>query len=299
LNTTGSRNAAVGWASLFYNTTGYSNSSVGFAALIANTGGWGNSALGGTALGSNTTGQNNSAVGYNALYSNTTGRYNSAVGDRALYSNTTAYGNVAVGRNAGVNQTTGSNNIYLANDGVAAESGRIRIGTSPTHTATFIAGISGTNVAGSAVLVTGSGQLGVAVSSGRFKEAVEDMGEASDSLMALRPVRFRYRKEAGGDGHTEEYGLIAEEVAAVAPELVVYDEEGKPFTVKYHEMAPMLLNEMKKQRAVEQGQQRTIEAQANVIETQRQQYEKEIAALETRLARLETRVSGAPDMAQR
>lgn len=114
------------------------------------------------------------------------------------------------------------------------------------------------------MLVNGAGQLGVAVSSERFKESVEDMGEASEGLMALRPVRFHYRKDAGGDGHTEEYGLIAEEVAEVFPDLVVYDEKGAPFTVKYHELAPMLLNEMKKQQA-------------------------EIAALTARLAQLETR----------
>ena len=323
-NTTGFRNSAVGTAALTFNSTGFQNAAVGYGALAANTTGFNSSAVGRGALSSNTTGSRNSAVGVWALYHNRAGRYNSAfgysalrytedsdsnsafgsdalrrnftgannaaVGSHALYLNTTGSRNVAIGSSAGSSQTTGNDNIYLANVGVAAESGAIRIGTSPTHTAAFIAGINGTNVGGGAsgVFVNASGQLGTVASSGRFKEAVEDMGEASDSLMALRPVRFRYRKDAGGDGHTQEYGLIAEEVAAVAPELVVYDGEGKPFTVKYHEMAPMLLNEMQKQ-------QRTIEKQAGVIEAQRREMQahederqQEIAALATRLARLET-----------
>jgi hypothetical protein len=175
--------------------------------------------------------------------------------------------------------------------------GGIKIGAVGTHTNATIAGINGNIVtAGSTVLVNATGQLGTIVSSGRFKEAVEDMGEASDSLMALRPVRFRYRKDAGGDGHTQEYGLIAEEVAAVAPELVVYDEKGQPFTVKYHEMAPMLLNEIKKQQHTIAwqadriaAQQQENQAQQAQIEALRHEQQREVAVLEMRLARLETR----------
>ena len=291
-NTTGGSNSAFGFIALNYNTTGYwnsafgdgalrgdstgpQNSAFGKSALYATTTGGSNSAFGSYALRANTTGFENAALGQTALRNNTSGADNTAVGRFALYGNTTGSRNIAIGSSAGSAQNTGNDNIYLANAGVAAESNTIRIGTSGTHTATFIAGINGTTVSGTGVLVTGSGQLGVLASSARFKEAVEDMGEASDRLMALRPVRFRYTRDAGGDGQTEEYGLIAEEVAEVAPELVIADAEGRPFSVKYHELPSLLLNEVKKQR-------RTIEAQ-----------QQEIAALTTRLAGIEARTSDA------
>jgi hypothetical protein len=247
------KDTAVGSFALLYDTTGGGNSAVGFAALRKNTSGNINSAFGGVALRSNTTGQNNSAFGYGALQYNTTGQ-----------------GNVAVGNEAGRNQTTGSDNIYLANFGVAAENGRIRIGTSPTHSATFIAGIRGVTTANAdaiPVLIDSAGQLGTISSSRTVKKEIRDMGDATARLLELRPVTFRYRQEQtlpGGREVPQEYGLIAEEVAEVFPDLVVYDEKGAPFTVKYHELAPMLLNEMKKQQA-------------------------EIAALTARLAQLETR----------
>jgi hypothetical protein len=292
LNTTGGSNTALGWSSMFYNTTGSLNTGAGFAALIQNTTGMENSALGANALVRNTTGRGSSSVGARALYWNN-GNYNSAVGYRALYSNTTGQRNVAVGLSAGTYQTTGSDNIYLANLGMAGESGRIRIGTPGTQTATFVAGISGIPLAGSTVVVSGDGQLGVAPSSERFKQGVEDMGDASARLMALRPVRFQYRKDVGGDGHTEEYGLIAEEVAKVLPDLVVYDEKGAPFTVKYQELAPMLLNEMKRQQRSLEAQRKQSEQQESRMRAQ----ERTIAALASRLAQLETRPRAAGDAA--
>jgi len=126
-------------------------------------------------------------------------------------------------------------------------------------------------------------------SSSRFKEEIEDLGDTSESLMSLRPVRFRYRESVGGDGHTEEYGLIAEEVAAIAPELVVYDDKGQPFSVKYNELTPMLLNEMKKQQSTIDAQRQENQAQEKEMASQRQ----EIAALSTRLAQLESRAGSA------
>ena len=297
-NTTGQRNSAVGVRALYTNSTGANNSAFGFQALYANTAGSSNTAVGHDAM-SNSTGSQNSALGHNALKNstggqnsalgenaltsnlagfantaagvialgaNTTGGFNAAVGWGALGVNTTGSYNVAVGYGAGQGQTTGSNNIYLVNQGVAAESGQIKIGITGTHTQATIAGISGNVVAGgSTVLVNASGQLGTVVSSARFKESVEDMGETSERLMALRPVSFHYRKEAGGDGQTPEYGLIAEEVAAVAPELVVHDEQGKPFTVRYHLLAPMLLNELQKQEHVIQA----LESRLEELEAQR------------------------------
>jgi len=254
-NTTGDSNSAVGAGALQSNSTGFRNSAVGLQALVTNTTGGNNSAVGGYALRFNSTGSYNSAVGVAALQTNTTGFFNSAVGYAALRGNTQGNRNVAVGFEAGLNQTTGSNNIYLANTGVASESGKIKIGTSGTHTKTTIAGIRGvtTDIANAIpVLIDSTGQLGTTSSSRSVKKEVRDMGDATDRLLALRPVMFRYRQEqtVPSGELPPEYGLIAEEVAEVFPDLVVYDEAGLPFTVKYHVMAPMLLNEMKKQQQV-------------------------------------------------
>jgi hypothetical protein len=208
-----------------------------------------------------------------------TGADNAALGQGALDQNTSGQRNVAIGKDAGQNQTTGSDNIYVSNSGIAAESGQIRIGTQGTHTDAFVAGIDGNVVAGSAVLVTASGELGVAASSRRFKQDVTDMAGASAVLLDLRPVTFRYREGVGGSNGEAQYGLIAEEVAAVAPGLVAFERDGTPFSVHYEFLAPMLLNEV-------QRQQRTIEAQASQILAQHS----EISALAERLAEIESRL---------
>ena len=250
---------------LFVHTTGLESTFVGFGAGNLTTTGTGN----------------NAAFGFGALSANTTGLVNTGLGDRALASNTTGLRNVAVGFQAGYNQTTGNDNVYLANLGVAAETGQIKIGPSAPTPAATIAGISGaTSAAGIAVLVNASGKLGTTTSSARFKQDVRDMGDASDVLMRLRPVIFRYREDAVGaeDAKTTQYGLIAEEVAEIAPELVAPDLEGRPYSVKYHELPALLL-------AQNQQQQRTIEAQAWLLSEQRDR----IAALSTRMERLERR----------
>ena len=190
---------------------------------------------------------------------------------------------------------------------MAGESGQIKIGTVGTHTQATIAGIHGaTSAGGVAVLVNASGVLGTTPSSARFKQDVRDMGEASDVLMKLRPVTFHYREDAVGaeEAKATQYGLIAEEVAEVAPELVAPDAEGKPYSVKYHELPALLLNEVQEQERANLEQQRTIEKQAGMIEAQRQEMQAqqhenetqqaEIAVLTTRLAQLETRAIGAP-----
>jgi hypothetical protein len=200
---------------------------------------------------------------------NTTGSDNAALGRGALYTNTAVSRNVAIGSNAGSGQTTGNDNIYLASTGVAAESGQVKIGTVGTHTGTTIAGISGaTSTSGVAVLVNASGKLGTTTSSARFKQDVRDMGEASDVLMKLRPVTFRYREDAVGaeDSKMTQYGLIAEEVAQVAPELVAPDLEGKPYSVKYHELPALLLNELQQTERTVDAQRRQIAAQNARIE---------------------------------
>jgi hypothetical protein len=279
-NTAGDANSAFGAFALYYNVS-HSNSAFGSSALGANTAGYANSALGQAALIHNTTGGRNSAVGRAALWNNTTGIWNSAFGTGALRFNTTGSNNIAIGVYAGADQTTGSDNIYLAHAGVAAESGQIRIGTVGTHVQAHVAGIHGrTSAGGIAVLVNASGVLGTTTSSARFKEEVRDMGGDSDLLMQLRPVTFRYREDAVGaeDSRVPQYGLIAEEVAEVAPELVAPDLEGRPYSVKYHELPALLLNELQQAERRNDEQERRIARQDQVI-----------AGLQARLTALERR----------
>jgi hypothetical protein len=274
-NTTGQFNTATGFEALFSNTTGQDNTAAGTFALFPNTTGSGNTANGSGALGSNRSGTNNTAigtkalnsattanentgVGVSALRSDSTGANNTAVGTNALFTNTIGSGNTAIGNFAGINLTTGSNNIDIGNDGVAAEANTIRIGTNGTQTATFVAGIRGVPITeGQAVGVNGSGQLGIKPSSVRYKEAVKPMDTASEVILALRPVTFRYKKELDPKG-APQFGLVAEEVAKVNPDLVVLDEQGKPFTVRYEEVNAMLLNEFLKEHRKNEEQEDTI-----------------------------------------
>jgi hypothetical protein len=195
------------------------------------------------------------------MYGNKTGNYNTASGTDALYSNTGGSSNIAEGYKAGYNLTTGSNNIDIGNVGVAAESGTIRIGTTSTQTATYIAGIYGTSVTGSAVVVSSTGQLGVTVSSERYKTAIAPMGSDTAKLEQLRPVSFKLKTDATG---TRQYGLIAEEVAKVYPELVIRNEAGRIDGVRYDELAPMLLNEV--QRITAQVEKNAAQEQQNAVQ---------------------------------
>jgi len=258
-NSTGSSNTATGFNALYFNTTGYNNTVTGVQALYNNTTGNQNTAEGFGALSSNTTGVNNTSEGLQSLYSNTTGFSNTAVGLTALFSNTTGSSNIALGSGAGSNLTTGSNNIDIGNAGVAGESGNIRIGTSGTQTATFVAGIRGVVIAGAQpVGVNTSGQLGVRASSARFKDNIQPMDKASEAIFSLQPVTFRYKKGLDAEG-VPQFGLVAEEVAKTAPELVMTDEQGKPFTVRYEEVNAMLLNEFLKEHRTVQEEKTTIE----------------------------------------
>ncbi len=264
----GANNTFLGVNAGNFTMSGSGNTGIGVSALFGNTTGINNTAGGNGALQSNTTGLENTASGYGALFSNTMGRSNTASGAGALFSNTTGNFNTAIGLNAGGSLTTGDNNICIGNSGVAGESNTIRIGY-PVQTRTFIDGIRG-RTTGQAnaipVLIDAAGQLGTASSSARYKEEVENMGETSSGLLKLRPVSFRYKGQAGD---RKQFGLIAEEVEEVFPELVVHNSAGEVETVLYHEMPAMLLNELQKQ-------QRRIEQQ-----------EGEIAALQARLAALE------------
>ena len=265
-NTTGSFNTANGAHALQSNTTGHDNTAIGNSALIVNTTGVENTATGHSALWSNT-GSDNTATGANALYFNTSGLNNTASGSFALWLNSTGSNNTAMGANAlgggsGSNNIAlgysagvhllGSNNIDVGNEGVAGDSGFIRIGTIGTHTATFVAGIRETPIAGAIqVGINANGQLGVRGSSARFKKDIKPMDKASETILALKPVTFRYKSELDREG-IPQFGLVAEDVERVNPDLVARDEQGKPYTVRYEAVNAMLLNEFLKEHATVQ-----------------------------------------------
>jgi Chaperone of endosialidase len=264
-NQIGHNNTATGAEALEFNTTGSDNLANGFQALYSNTIGGGNTATGYQALRFNTIGQFNTADGELALLSNTTGLKNTAYGGRALYSNTTGGNNIAVGFGAGGNLTTGNDNIDIGSEGIAGEASTTRIGD--FQVATFIGGISGTAVTGAAVVVNSSGQLGVAASSARFKDEIKPMNEASEAILALKPVTFRYKPEIDAKCAAQ-FGLVAEDVAQVNPDLVARDREGKPFTVRYEAVNAMLLNEFLKEHKKTERLEATV---ANLIATVKEQ----------------------------
>ena len=264
-NTTANFNTATGVDSLRANTTGESNTATGVDALLNNTSGASNSATGVQALFSNATGSQNYAGGVAALYNNTSGHNNTATGFQALGDNTIGSNNIAVGSNAGINLTKGSNNIDIGNVGKAGEANVIRIGTQATQKSTFIAGISETAVTGSTIVVNSSGKLGVATSSAQFKEAIKPIDTASEAILALKPVTFRYKEEVDPD-RAPQFGLVAEEVEKVDRELVVHDEQGKTFTVRYEAINAMLLNEFLKEHGQVQQLKATVAQQQKQIE---------------------------------
>ena len=242
-NTTGSYNTASGYEVLHGNVTGGYNTGIGSDALYANTTGGYNTASGSLALFENTTGLSNTALGYQALQVNKIGSNNVAVGANAL-SAIEGSNNTALGINAGRLTTAGSGDIYLGHPGFkGGESQVMRLGH--TQTKTFIAGIAGAPLSGATVVIKPSGQLGVVASSARFKKDIEPLADAADKLAQLRPVSFRYKTEP----NATHYGLIAEEVDKAMPELVVRDEESRPYSVQYQELIPLLLQQWKAQRA--------------------------------------------------
>jgi hypothetical protein len=268
-------NTATGAGALLSNTTGSQNIASGAFALFSNSTGAVNTATGDSALANNTTGNLNTAYGYRALF-NTTGSDNTAIGGIALSQNTTGSSNIALGVSAGFNHTNGSNNIDIGNTGFDGQSDTIRIGTVGSHTATFVAGISGVPVAGTGVVVASDGQLGVAASSQRSKDEIKSMDQASEALYGLRPVVFRYKKEIDPQG-SPQWGLVAEEVEKVNPNLVVHDKEGKPYSVRYDQVNAMLLNEfLKEHRKVKQQDHKLWEQEATIVELK-----KEMAGLAT------------------
>jgi len=265
-NDSGFFNAATGYFALTNNTTGSSNTANGASALFSNTEGASNTAAGDSVLFSNTTGQSNTANGSQALFYNTTGATNTAVGYAALFQNTIGNHNIALGSGAGYNLTTGSNNIDIGDGGgLGGESATIRIGASGIQTRTFIAAIREVTTGnGDAipVVIDSAGQLGTASSSGRFKKEIEPMEKASEAILALKPVTFRYKTDTK---RTPQFGLIAEEVAEVNSDLVVRNENGEIYTVRYDAVNAMLLNEFLKEHRKIEAQQSKIDKQETTI----------------------------------
>ncbi len=267
--TTGENNTALGFHALYGNTTGASNTAVGVEALASNIDGTDNTATGLWALKGNTTGSKNTAIGFFSLLNNTTGSDNVAMGDSALNGNSTgsyniaigdyalfgsgsaSNGNIAIGHDAGF-FAQGDNNILIAHPGSPRESSTIHIGSEGSQVRTYIAGILRSPVTGLPVVINQTGRLGVATSSVHFKDEIKPMDKASEAVLALRPVTFRYKHEVDPD-NIPQFGLVAEQVEKVDPDLVARDKQGKPYTVRYEAVNAMLLNEfLKEHRKVEE-----------------------------------------------
>jgi hypothetical protein len=237
-------------------------------------------AYGTYALYSNTIGNSNVANGISALYKNSTGNSNTAIGQWALISNTTGSNNIAIGQNAGRFLTTGGNNIDIGNAGVAGESAKIRIGTQGTQNGgTFIAGIYNVSEGGTIkpVYINSAGQLGTQppASARKFKEEIKAM-ETSEGILKLKPVTFRYKND---EERTPQFGLIAEEVAQVNPDLVVRDKNGDIYTVRYEAVNAMLLNEFLKEHRKVQEQEATIRQLEKDLQATAAHQQKQIEAL--------------------
>src|SRR6476469_473510 len=254
-DTQGSLNTAIGTGALLLNF-GDQNTATGAGALLFNNNGIYNTANGAFALHLNTEGDFNTANGYQALFSNTTGIENTATGYQALFSNTTGSSNTALGLNAGLSLTTGSGNVCIGAGifGVAGESDTTRIRNIYASVAN-----------GRAVYVNSDDRIGTLASSRRFKQEIKPMDKASEVLFALKPVSFRYKKEVDPT-RSLSFGLIAEEVAEVDPELVTPDPDGKPETVRYEAVNAMLLNEFLKEHHQVQDLKVTVAEQQKQIE---------------------------------
>ncbi len=298
-NTTGIDNVAVGFQALGTNLAGASNTAVGKGALYFNTAN-SNTAVGDRALYNNATGAHNVGVGPGSLYSstnssqntaigsgslqlNTTGINNAALGLNSLSSNTTGSHNVAVGTFAGWNSTAPTDSIFISNQGLSADTRTIKIGTQGTQSSAFFAGIRGITTGSNnaiPVLIDSNGQLGTVSSSRRYKYDIASMRDAPAMLQQLRPVTFRYKQAQDDGAHPLQYGLIAEEVADVFPDLAVFNDKGAPETVKYHLLPSFLL-------AGYQQQQKTIAALKDDARREKEAHAAQIASLEQRLRAIE------------
>lgn len=267
-STTAEGNVAVGYSTMSSATTGSWNTGAGHGVLLAATSAANTVALGNNALFRLTTGNDNVAVGSLTMTSVTTTSNNVAVG-RAALQNTTGSANTALGDRAGLAVGTGSNNVHIAHQGTSTDSAFIRIGTPGTQTRAYVAGVRGvtTMTAAIPVLVSTEGQLGTTSSSRRFKQDIADMDEFSARLARLRPVTFRYTQLAADGTKPLDFGLVAEEVAEVFPELAVRAGDGQIETVAYHKLPALLLNELQKQQRIIDALRERVAA----LETSREQ----------------------------
>ena len=288
--TTGVGNTGVGWYALFANSTGSYNTALGAGALALNTADQ-NTATGAGALLSNTSGLLNTANGAFALLNNTIGAGNTASGQAALAENISGQNNTAYGTEALNNNTIGNFNTALgvgAGGNVITADNVICIGTSGANVSNscYIGQIFGvTSSGGTAVFINSDGKLGTTTSSRRFKHDISPMDSTSEDLFALRPVTFCYNEEIDPEG-TSQFGLVAEDVEKVNPDLVVRDEKGKPYSVRYDQVNAMLLNEfLKEHRKVEEQQATITELKSTVAQQQKDfqataaRQEKQIEAL--------------------
>jgi hypothetical protein len=292
----GFANTATGYQALFENTTGINNTASGYQALHSNTEGFGNTANGQLALFGNTTGSQNTAIGDNALLSNATGNFNTANGSSALHSNTEGLGNTAIGFDALFSNTTGQGNTAIGNSALSQNTtggsntalGFTAGSNVTTATDVICIGTGGANVdnscyignifnqtssSGIPVLINSSNKLGTTTSSKRFKEDIKPMGAVSEALFSLTPVTFQYKKAIDPAG-TPQLGLVAEDVEKVNPDLVVRDNEGKAYSVRYDQVNAMLLNEFLKEHHKVQEQQKEIEALKTELKEQRELIQK-------------------------
>ena len=274
-NTTGQNNTALGDRALQSNTTGYVNTAAGSFALYSNMVGFNNTAIGASTLSANVSGEQNSAIGVNALNGNTTGTNNTAIGLGALENNSTGGGNIAIGAFSGGGVTTANSVICIGHNG------------QDVSNSCYIGQIFGATISnGTAVVINASGKLGTNTSSRRFKEEIRPMGKTSEALFALKPVAFRYKKKIDPE-HKAQFGLVAEDVENVNPDLIVRDNDGKPYSVRYDQVNAMLLNEFLKEHCTVQEQKATIAELRRNFWQQQKQIEALTAGLQKVSAQLE------------
>jgi len=268
-NITGNNNTANGFLALYHNTAD-GNTASGYGALGANTRGENNTANGIRALEINTIGNANTATGVFALFNNTSGSQNTAIGGAALANNISGVLNVALGDNAGGGVISATNVICIGH-GVAGEN---------VSNSCYIGNIFGvTSSGGTGVFVNSDGKLGTGTSSRRFKDDIKPMDQTSETILALEPVTFRYKKEIDPASKAQ-FGLVAEDVEKVNPDLVVRDEEGKPYSVRYDQVNAMLLNEFLKEYRKVQDLEATVARQQRQIEVLASGLEKLSAQIE-------------------
>jgi len=324
---TGDENTATGAGALLSNTSGFSNTAIGESALFSNTTGAQNTAIGASALQTNATGDRNTATGESTLQNNTTGFSNTAIGEGALFQNTIGFSNTAIGHNALAGNTTGVNNTAIGDSALFFSTGTkntaLGIGagngiTTATNVICIGASVFGADVDNSCfignirdvttqngdaipVVIDSAGQLGTASSSQRFKKEIKPMDTASEAILNLKPVTFHYKTDKND---TPQFGLIAEEVAKVNPDLVVRDKSGEIYTVRYEAVNAMLLNEfLKEHQKVEDQDRKLKEQQAMIAQLGKDlqatgaQQQKEIEALTAGLQKVSAQMGlskGAP-----